>query len=306
MGLYANYGEKHGGSLRQLLYWKRTALEAKAEIEEGKGPILARVNTDGYLGMYQTSSKPVDVQKFNTFQQAQTTSSFLLVRLEPDGNLRGYYWDGSRWVLNYQAVTETCDLPSPCGSYGLCNPGGAGCSCLNNRTRFEPGGCLGHNGNNNNGDLCGEEMGGESYRVLRRSGVEPGHKELLGHVTTSSLAECEGLCESNCSCWGALYNNQTGFCYVLDYPIQTMVGTGDGSKVGYFKVRKERNRVRARVGVVIGVLTGVSGVIAGVGICMMKWKRRKGLVKEDNGASPGPYKNLGSASFRSIEMCNGP
>ncbi|KAK7337190.1 hypothetical protein VNO77_17752 [Canavalia gladiata] len=300
MGLYENHGEE------QLIYWKRSPLETKAEVTLGEGPIYARVNPEGYLGMYQTSTKPVDVQKFNSFQQPSTTSSFLFVRLEPDGNLKGYYWDGSNWLLNYQAIAEICELPSPCGSYGLCTPGGSGCSCLDNRTRFEQGGCLAGDDANSGGDLCGERIGGSSYWVLRRSGVEPSHKELLGHVTTSSLAECEELCQNNCSCWGALYNNATGFCYVLDYPIQTMLGTGDGSKLGYFKVRKgEGGRSRIWVGVVVAVLVLVGVImVVGVGICVVRWKRRKGVRGEEDGASPGPYKNLGSASFRSIEMCN--
>ena len=308
MGLYENYAEKDGASLRQLLYWKHTALQAKAEIKEGKGPIYARVNKEGYLAMYQTSAKPVDVQKFDSFQQVVTTSSFVLVRLEPDGNLKGYYWDAekSSWVLNYQAITETCELPSPCGSHGLCTPGGSGCSCLDNRTRFEPGGCLG--GGDINGDLCGERVGGDGYWVLRRTGVEPSHKELLGHVTTSSLAECEGLCERNCSCWGALYNNATGFCYLLDYPIGSLLGTGDDYKVGYFKVRRTAggsNRVRVRLRVVAGVLVGIV-VVIGIGVSLMRMRRKRkgvsGILSEENGASPGPYKNLGSASFKSIEM----
>ncbi|XP_027352857.1 PAN domain-containing protein At5g03700 [Abrus precatorius] len=298
MGLYENQGEE------RLMYWKHTALEAKAEIEEGQGPIYARVNPEGFLGMYQTSNAPVDVQKFNSFQ---TTSSFLFVRVEPDGNLKGYYWDGSNWLLNYQAITETCGLPNPCGSYGLCTPGGSGCSCLENRTRFEAGGCLDRG--DVGGDLCGEEgIGGSGYWELRKSGVEPPHKELLGHVTTSSLAECEGLCQKNCSCWGALYSNDTGFCYVLDNPIQTMLGTGDESKVGYFKVRKgERGRNRVRVGVVVAVMVMVMVMVVvmvvGVGLWVMRWKRRRGTANEEDWASPGPYKNLGSASFRSIEMC---
>ncbi|OIW11327.1 hypothetical protein TanjilG_20476 [Lupinus angustifolius] len=306
MGLYVNHVVKSGKPLKRLMYWKRTALEAKAEIEEGKGPIYARVNIAGYLGMYQTSSTPVDVQKFNTFQQ---TSSFLMLRLEPDGNLRGYYWTGFSWVVNYEAIIETCDLPSPCGSYGLCD--GSGCECLDNRTRFEPGGCFGsNNDNDDDDDLCSSR---ESYFVLRRSGVEPPNKELLGYLTTSSLEECEGLCEKNCSCWGALYNNGTGFCYVLDYPVQTMVRTGDGSKVGYFKMRKSeegKNPVQVKIVVVIVVivLVAVSVIIGGIGIWMMRLKRRKGvngILKDENGASSGPYKNLESTSFRSIEMCNG-
>ncbi|CAL0326760.1 unnamed protein product [Lupinus luteus] len=305
MGLYVNHAVKSGKPLKRLMYWKRTALEAKAEIEEGQGPIYARVNTAGYLGMYQTSSKPVDVQKFNTFQQ---TSSFLMVRLEHDGNLRGYYWTGSSWVVNYEAISETCNLPNPCGSYGLCTPGGSGCECLDNRTRFESGGCSSGNDDNDD-DLCMNSR--DSYFVLRRSGVEPPNKELLRYLTTLSLEECEGLCEKNCSCWGALYNKGTGFCYVLDYPVQTMVRTGDGSKVGYFKVRKTekgKNPVQVKIKVVVTVITilvVVSVIIGGIGIWMMRMKRRKrvnGILKDENGA--GPYKNLESASFRSIEMCN--
>ncbi|KAF1866948.1 hypothetical protein Lal_00018334 [Lupinus albus] len=308
MSLYANHAVKSGKPLKQLMYWKRTALQTKAEIQQGQGPIYARVNSAGYLGMYQTSSKPVDVQKFNTFQQ---TSSFLMVRVEPDGNLRGYYWSGFSWVLNYEAISETCNLPSPCGSYGLCIPGGSGCECLDNRTRFKPGGCFGGNNDDNDNDneyLCMKGISSRnSYFVLRRSGVEPPNKELLGYLTTSSLEECESLCEKNCSCWGALYNNGTGFCYVLDHPVQTMLRTGDGSKVGYFKVRKskeEKNRVQIKVAVVVTVGVIIGGIWIWIWI-WMRWKRRKGVLKEENGASPGPYKNLESASFRSIEMCNG-
>jgi hypothetical protein len=315
MGLYENNGEEKGRSLSKrlfLLYWKRSALETKALIVNGDGPIYARVSTEGYIGMYQTSPKPVDVQKFNSFQQ---TSSFLLIRLESDGNLKGYYWDitKSSWMLNFQAITETCELPNPCGSYGLCTPGGSSCSCLDNQTRFEPGesgepgGCI-SNGGGEDGGLCGgDRIGGDNgYYVLRRNGVEPPHKELLEEVTTLSLTECENLCEKDCRCWGALYNNQTGFCYVLDYPIGTMLGTRDESKVGYFKVRKgarKRNKVGVIIGIVVGLLFGVI-VVGGVGICIMRWKKKKGNLKEDdvNWASPGPYRNLGSESFRSVEM----
>ncbi|CAJ1887524.1 unnamed protein product [Sphenostylis stenocarpa] len=288
----------------EYIYWKHTALETKAEVKEGMGPIYARVNPEGYLGMYQTDDKkPVDVQKFNSFQQAVTAASFLFVRLETDGNLKAYYWDGSNWLTNYQAISETCELPRSCGFYGLCTPGGSGCSCLDNRIRFEPGGCF----SDASGDLCGKEgIGGNEsgYWVLRRTGVEPPHKELLRQETVSSLAGCEELCQNNCSCWGALYNNATGFCYVLDSPIQTMLGTGDATKVGYFKVRKGeegKNRVWVRVVVVVTVVVMVGVIIVGTGFCVRRWKRRRG-VKEEEWASPGPYKNLGSASFRSIEM----
>ena len=297
MGLYA----EHKGRASEELYWKHTALEAKAHIIAGQGPIYARVNLDGYLGMYQTSSKPVDVQKFNSFQRPIT--SFLIIRIEPDGNLKGYYWDGSNWVLNYQAIAETCDLPSPCGSYGLCTPGESGCSCLDNRTSFRPGaGCF----EEGYGDFCGQGIAVENYWVVRRKGVEPPHKELLGYATTSSVEQCESLCEKNCNCWGALYNNATGYCHIVDYPIQTMSGTGDEYKMGYFKVRKGVGEERhVGIGVLAGVVGGTVGLIGVIGfVSYMRWKRIevKRIPEEDGPFSPGPYKHLRSGSSSSIEM----
>lgn len=296
MGLYAKF---EGGS--EQLYWKHTALEAKAEIVEGKGPIYARISSNGYIAMYQTGTKPVDVQKFNSFQRPLST--FLFIRLEPDGNLKGYYWAGSKWALNYQAIDEICELPNPCGAYGLCTPGVSGCSCLDNRTSYSSGGCL----DEGYGDLCGEGIARDEYWIVRRKGVEAAHKELLRWERKSRVEECEEMCEKDCRCWGALYNNATLYCYVVESPIQTMVGTGDEGKVGYFKVRKSGGGRRVVVGVVGGVVGGVVVVAGMIGVAtyMMRRKKRRwgrGIVEQESGDSPGPYKNLGSASFRSIEM----
>lgn len=298
MGLYANFKQDS-----DQIYWRHKPMEARARIVEGQGPIHARINPDGYLGMYQTGNQPVDVQPFNNFQRP--TNGLVRVGLEPDGNLKGYYWDGSNWLLNYRAIDDPCELPSQCGSYGLCIAG-EGCSCLDNRTEFHSGGCSPPE----TGGLCGG-VAKNAFRVLRRKGVEVPFKELMEYDTMSSLEECESFCENNCSCWGAVYNNASGFCYMVDYPIQTMVGVGDETKVGYFKVRTGADRGKTKVGLGLGI--GVAGgafvilmVIIGFGSYRM-WKRRRGVkrfLEEEGGVSPGPYKDLGSASFRSIEMCD--
>ncbi|KAJ9181439.1 hypothetical protein P3X46_009571 [Hevea brasiliensis] len=296
MALYAKFEEN-----TQQMYWKRKALEARAVIVEGQGPILARVESSGFLGMFQTGNAPVDVQPFNSYQQP--INRFLLVRLESDGNLKGYFWDGSTWALDYQAISAMCDLPSPCGSYGLCKPG-SGCSCLDNRTEFSSGECLAVQ----SGHLCsnGEAKTKIDFRVLRRKGVDLPFKELMGYKTVSSLEHCEGLCENNCSCWGAVYNNASGFCYLVDYPIRTLLAVGDETKAGYFKLRKATGR-KMDVGVGVGILSGAMAILVGaIGFGIYRiWKRRRGVKRilvEEDGISPGPYKDLGSASFRSIEM----
>ncbi|GLT63184.1 hypothetical protein SLA2020_357650 [Shorea laevis] len=304
IGLYANFKAN-----TELFYWRHRALEAKASIVKGGGPVYIRVNPDGYLGMYQNGSKPVDVEAFSSFQR--NNNGFLIFRLEPDGNLKGYYWDGSNWVLDYQAISDKCELPSPCGSYSLCAPG-SGCSCLDNQTEISSGKCVASYPDN----LCssGGSGGGDTgngFTVLRRNGVELPFKELMTRQTTSSQAQCEGLCERTCSCYGAVYNNGSGFCYLVDYPIQSLLVVGDESKVGYFKIREEagRKKLTAGLGVGIGLLGGaIVCMIAAVGVRSYRIWRRKRRVKrlleedEESGAIPGQYKNLGSASFRSIEM----
>lgn len=300
MGLYA----KFANSDKELgqIYLKHRALEAKADIVEGL-PIYLVLKSDGYLGMFQNGSNiPVDVQSFNTFQQ--NVSGIRRVRLEPDGNLKGYYWTGSSWILDYQAISEPCELPSNCGSYGLCKPGKE-CSCLDNRTVHNSGDCA-RPENQNSGDLCGAYD--NRFRVLRRNGVELPFKELMGYKKMGSIELCEGACEGNCTCWGVVYSNSSGFCYMLDYPIQTLVAVGDETKMGYFKVREGvgKKKVHAWVGLVLGLLFGAILVFVGVvGLGWYKLTSRgvKGYGEEEGVVGVGPYKDLGAASFRSIELC---
>lgn len=299
-GLYA----KFGGDADQM-YWKHKALEAKAQVVDGAGAVYARVDPDGFVAMYQNSSVPVDVEAFNSFQKP--IDSFLLLRLESDGNLKGYYWTGSIWAMNYRAISGFCELPSPCGPSGLCSADST-CACLDNRTEARPGSCSAPGSS----DFCGGGGSGSGgFSVLRRNGVELPFKELMGYVSAPSLDECERACESNCSCWGAVYSNTTQFCYTIDYPIQTLVEVTDETKIGYFKVDPARSgegkgyEAGFGVGVLAWVLIGIV-VAGGFGLVgYWVWRRRrwlKGHLADENGLASGPYKNLGSASFRSIEL----
>ncbi|KAL2250736.1 UNVERIFIED_CONTAM: PAN domain-containing protein [Sesamum indicum] len=299
IGLYANFAGSGRGPGQ--IYLKHRAMEAKAEIVEGQ-PIYLVLKSGGYLGMFQNGSIPVDVQSFNTFQQ--NVSGIRRVRIEPDGNLKGYYWTGSSWILDYQAISDACELPSSCGSYGLCKPG-KGCSCLDNRRDHDSGECA-PAGNQLRGDFCGAYD--SRVRVVRRSGVELPFKELMGYKNMASIEECEGACEGNCTCWGVVYSNSSGFCYMLDYPVQTVVAVGDESKVGYFKVREgvRKKKVETWVGLGLGLLFGAILVFGGVmGLGWYKWRSRgvKGYLEEEGVSGVGAYKDLGGASFRSIELC---
>ncbi|KAK6943985.1 S-locus glycoprotein domain [Dillenia turbinata] len=297
-GLYANFKE----GLEQI-YYKHTALEAKASIIDGQGPVYLRVSPDGFLGMYQASSDPtpVDIETFKSY--GVPVPGIHRIRIEPDGNLQGYYWNGTVWISDYQAISDQCELPSACGPYGLCIPG-SGCACLNNNTQFTPSGCS----EPGSGDFCRNDGVENKFSVIRQNGVELLYKELMGYVKMNSLEACETSCDKNCTCWGVVYNNASGFCYSIDYPIQTMVSNREETKYGYFKVSKSTNGSGKKVesGLEIGlVLLGATllAIFGFSGYQIWRRKRRvKTLVEDENGVNPGPYKNLGSASFRSIEM----
>lgn len=305
--LYVEPPPLSSGSVAAAMYSKHTALEAKAQIVAGGGPIYVRVEPDGYLGMYQKEGAPADVMSFDTFNHG--IRALRRMTLEPDGNLRAYYWDGSRWVLDYTTITDSCELPTTCGAYSVCVPPNGRCACLANAT--DGTGCAAPSVGSGLCGTTGSEVGG-LYSEVRRHGVEPANKELLGFEHAPSAGDCEALCARNCSCWGAVYSNGTGYCYLMDYPAQLMVAA-DKRKVGYFKVRSmEEAAARG------GRMTGVKAALLSVGVAVVAaaaafgayrvWDRRRRAAAETrqqlgadgDGLSPGPYKNLGS--FSSVEL----
>ncbi|KAK8957899.1 PAN domain-containing protein [Platanthera zijinensis] len=285
-----------GRGIEEPMYWKRTALQSKNLIIAGDGPLYARVETPGFIGLYQKENAPVDVVPFDSFGRG--IPGFRRLTLEDDGNVRGYYWNGTVWDSDYAAITGLCELPSPCGAYGLCNAETGRCGCLDNRSN----GCF----PSDSGDLC---RSGDEFSVLRSKGVDLGNKEVLSFVKVGNYVECEQLCVKNCSCWAAVYNNGSGYCYPVNYPVQTVVAVGDEQKMGYFKLRSAKNdggggdkRKRTEKALlIVGVVAAAA--VAGVGVyrlrCAGRWRRRRESL---DGAAPGPYKDLNSGSFRSIEL----
>jgi hypothetical protein len=313
-GLYIEPPSPSSGGVAAAMYFKHTALEAKAQIVDGGGPTYARVEPDGFLAMYQKEGPPADVLSFDTFNRG--VRAFRRMTLEPDGNFRAYYWDGTRWALDYTAITEPCELPTTCGAYTVCTEPSGRCECLANATDGSGCATTAAPAASVGGSLCGTTGGevGGLYRAVRRQGVEPVNKEILGFERAASAADCEARCERNCSCWGAVYSNGTGYCYLMDYPAQLLV-EGDERKLGYFKVRSLEEEEATR-----GGARGVKAALLGVGVAAVVcaaafgaykvWDRRRRTAADarrqmgavDDGLSPGPYKNL--ESFSSVELTN--
>lgn len=302
-GLYSmRLGNDYLGLYQQesdQIYWKRRAMQAKATVIPGKGPIYMQINSNGYLGMYQTEIAPVDVQPFTTFQR--NIFAIRRLKLEDNGNLKAYYWNQSSWINEFTAITDYCDLPNSCGSYGLCRADNI-CECLDNATEYRSGKCL----SPESGDLCSDKPNFKTgYSVIRRNGVELPYSEWMEFNTMGSLQECENSCEKNCSCWGAVFHNASGYCYLVDYPIGSLTSVGDESRIGYFKVRKVAEK-KINVGYIIGASALVCAFVLLVGFAAygIRRLRRSGRSHRfiGEGVSPGPYKDLGSASFRSLEL----
>ncbi|GJN28314.1 hypothetical protein PR202_gb16423 [Eleusine coracana subsp. coracana] len=301
--------EFYGGRARSPAYWRHSALEEPPAA--GNATVYGRLDGRGFFGMYldgDGGERRVDVLSFDTFAEANLAGAlFRRMTLDDDGNLRAYYWaDGGggstkAWTAEYEAISSgRCGLPTACGAYGLCVPGDeAQCQCLTADTTSPP--ChAGGDDEETAADLC-DHVDAE-LDVVRRTRVSVAYKEQLPpFATNTTAAKCEAACAGNCSCWGALYGGASGYCYLIDFPVETMVYDADDAKVGYFKVRKVQSQTRRRgmapgvKAVLAVVLVGLVGAGAYVGYRMWERKRRRrgeGMMVQELGT--GPYKDLKS------------
>eukprot|EP00249_Psilotum_nudum_P033411 c50425_g1_i1 orf=2-286(+) len=75
-------------------YWKRVADQETALINASEGPIYARMSENGYLAMYQKEDARVAFAIFATYH---VDGLVRRLKLDPDGNLRVYYWQEQSW-----------------------------------------------------------------------------------------------------------------------------------------------------------------------------------------------------------------
>jgi hypothetical protein len=292
--------EFYGGRTRPM-YWQHTALMAQPE-NGTEPPVYGRLDGRGFFGLYLqggSGNESVDRIAFDTFPR-NLTGAFRRMTLDDDGNLRAYYWtDGSKdWTSDYQAISGQCELPTSCGAYGLCVPGQAACQCLVNSTTdgTTSTSCAAVETT----DLCGA---GQMFDVVRRSRVSLAYKERVPFETYKTVAECEESCADDCTCWGALYNGASGYCYLIGFPVETVVYEADDRKVGYFKVRKARqSAARARTmspgataaTVVLSLVLAVAGAYVAYWLWERRRRRRAGGVGMEQELTPRPYRDLKS------------
>jgi hypothetical protein len=281
---------------------------SEAHLENATAPpVYGRLDALGFFGLYldDGGDQRVDVLSFDTFA-LNLTGVFWQMTLDDDGNLRAYYWttgDSSAWTSDYKAIAERCELPTSCGAYGLYVPGNAQCQCLDSNSTSPVLPCHGED----TAELCstGSSNGSRQlgFNVVRRTRVSVAYKEELPFRTNTTADGCELACAGNCTCRGALYNGASGYYYLIDFPMETLVYQANDRMLGYFKIRKAAIANSARRGMSPGVnaetvalllvLAGLAAAGAYWGYRMWERRKRKRAGMEQE-LVPGPYRDLKS------------
>ncbi|XP_047324248.1 G-type lectin S-receptor-like serine/threonine-protein kinase SD3-1 [Impatiens glandulifera] len=109
-----------------VTYWSSSSSLSSSIISK------LRFNDNGTLGLYDSNEKMVWFVQSIDFDEVTTV--FRHLRIDPDGNLRIYYWDNlvRVWRIGWQAVDDQCRVFGTCGLYSLCgyNSTRPVCKCL--------------------------------------------------------------------------------------------------------------------------------------------------------------------------------
>ncbi|GLJ31768.1 hypothetical protein SUGI_0639050 [Cryptomeria japonica] len=278
------------------VYWRRKAMQEKALIIPEKGPIYARLESDGYIAMYQSESQLVDVNPLDTYHQKLRVRRRL--KLEADGNLRAYYWRDEKrfWEVDFQALETPCQLPSTCGPYAICGRD-TGCTCLS------AGGAAGCLKAMDSALFCSQ-----TTALVRITGVDLPYSEFAPFVRVDSEQGCMDLCGGTCGCSAALFYNDSKRCYQVPAPLPTLVQQPTQDKVAFIKFlnttnNERRSRCRSskcKAVLILGCLAVVVGGLAALGACVMAiWgcklqegKREIYIAMSEKFMAALPYKNL--------------
>ena len=144
------------------------------------------------------------------------------------GNLELYYASKTYnnqivFESSYQAVHDFCDLPLPCGLFGICT------RSMNSTCLYLPKEQRDHN-------LYCDESYNSEMQMVELGGVDTVLR-MAAPVTNSTEDECVSSCMEDCSCAAALYAEQECFHYGL---VAGAKKVGRGAESSYWvKVLKD-------------------------------------------------------------------
>jgi hypothetical protein len=169
--------------------------------------------------------------------QTNSSSDAVYVRLDYDGNLRGY---AAGIQQPFQLLSETmskCQLPTSCGKYGICSQEDQQCKCPNNGTH--------HIGSESNSYGLGCELSQRpscanvkgSWQMFSLAGMEYFRNRYAVPLNMSTMEKCSDYCLKNCSCIASFYVNESKSCFVISSHLGTLAETSNEGNFVFIKVQ---------------------------------------------------------------------
>ncbi|MQL94768.1 hypothetical protein Taro_027416, partial [Colocasia esculenta] len=214
------------------------------QISNATGDIAAMLDKSGNFVITYGASAAGTVY-IHTNDTAGSALHQRRLKIEPDGNLRLYRWDGpgGGWVTEWSAVSNPCEVAGICGN-GICSLDGrktlANCSCPpgTSRARFKRGGC--------SSDVlsppprnCTNSSTTGAVRMATMSQTNyyfSGPSILANHSNVNSSSQCSDYCLSDCRCVAAVHGLSQGDaqCWTLRHLV--FGGFQDPSSTLFMKV----------------------------------------------------------------------
>lgn len=225
--------------------------------------------------------------------QPNLSSDAVYIRLDYDGNLRGY---AAGLAEPFQLLSEAmskCQLPNSCGNYGVCSQKDQQCKCPNNGTHH-----IGSESNSNGSDCelsekpsCANVNG--SWQMFSLAGMEYYRNRYAVPLNMSTMEKCSDYCLKNCSCRASFYVNESKSCFVISSQIGTLAQTSNDGNFVFIKVQsmdiirnsKASNHGSSSYKIVIGVI-GVGLLVTAVVLIFFnpfRACRRSKLVSGNSG-----------------------
>lgn len=222
-----------------MTYWKLST-DTKAYKDSNAEVAFMAVNG---TGLYLFAGDEMTV----AIQVSLGQLGFRIAKIDTDGRFTISSFIGERWVAEFSAPVEHCQLPLVCGRLGLCTRGSMSGTCLCPRG-FRSGGQL--NGECKPMDKsvslpsdCDSTVGltelnsSVSYLKLDND-MDYFANDFMEPVKRSvSLSVCKDLCSENCSCVGIFHESSSGSCYFLQNPLGSIMSGSMRKKdrLGYIK-----------------------------------------------------------------------
>jgi hypothetical protein len=217
--------------------------------------------------------------------QPNLSSDAVYIRLDYDGNLRGYAAGLSEPFQLLSEAMSICQLPSSCGNYGVCSQENQPCKCPNNGSH--------HIGSESNFSGSGCELSEKpscanvngSWQMFSLAGMEYYRNRYAVPLNMSTMEKCSDYCLKNCSCIASFYVNESKSCFVVSSQLGTLAETSNESNFVFIKVKSTdiiKNRKASKhgsnsykIGIAVGVVVLAAAVVLIFFHPFRAWRRSK-------------------------------